>query len=150
MIGRFLHFRQRCWVSLFTKALSPCRSLFSIFASIFCGFWRYQILNEVLLVRMAKASVYQSGNFLQDKCFFEQNYIFLIFPKLWAQYFHTSDVNVAPVFSSLRCTWPENVFGGMFSKKKTAFNLCFDVEQNVFRISAVFFDFGFSNFIFHF
>ena len=77
--GRFSHFRQRCWVSFPTSALKPCRILFSLFSSFFCGFWTIQVLNEVLLVWMEKPSFYQSRFLFEDKCFSEKNYKFVIF-----------------------------------------------------------------------
>ena len=70
--GRFSHFRQRCWVSFLTSALKPCRILFSLFSSFFCGFWTCQNLNQVLSVKMAKTQFYQSRFSFEDKCLFEK------------------------------------------------------------------------------
>ena len=147
-------FQTKCWVSFLTTALKPCRSLLSLFSSTFWGLWTCQILNGVLLLRVPKASNYQSRFLFEDKCFFlKKNYklvIFLFFFALWAKDFHTSDVNVSAVFSNLRCACPERVFGRKNSWKKTAFNFCFDFRQNLSRLSAVFFGFAFHNFHFSF
>ena len=148
--GRFSHFRQRCWVSFPTSALKPCRILFSLFSSFFCGFWTIQVLNEVLLVWMEKASFYQSRFLFEDKCFSEKNYKFVIFLHFGQKTFtrrrqtfrHPSPicvVRVQEIFLEKKTSW-----------KKTAFNFCFDFRQNVSRLSAVFFGLAFHNFHFSF
>ena len=55
--------------SLLTNTFNPGLSLFSIFSTSFCEFWRHQILNEFFLVWKAKASFYQSRILFEDKSF---------------------------------------------------------------------------------
>ena len=74
----------------------------------------------------------------------------MFFFALWAKEFLTSDVNITAVFSNLRCTCSEEVFGRKFSYNKTFFNFYSDFEQNVSRLSAVFFGLAFRNFHFSF
>ena len=72
-------FQTKCWVSFLTTALKPCRILLSLFSSTFCGLWTCQILNGVLLLRVPKASNYQSRFLFEDKCFFWKKTISLSF-----------------------------------------------------------------------
>ena len=88
--------------------------------------------------------------FVWGQLFFSKKTTNLSFFALRAKDFHTSDVNVSAVFSNLRCTSSERVFGRKFSWKKlpSTFNLTLGRTFPDFEQSSL--DLRFTNFIFLF
>ena len=147
--GRFSHFRQMGWVSFLTTALKPCQRLFSIFSSTFCGFWNFQVLNEVFLVWMEKASFYQSRFLFEDKCFFEKKLYLSFFCTLGKKLSHVGDKRSGSLlefalYVTRKCFW-RKIF-----LEKNCLQFFLDFEQNVSRLSAAFLDMLFTIFIFSF
>ena len=131
-------------------ALCVYWSLFSIFYSVFWGFWRNQILSETVLVWLAKASFYHFWVLFDDICFILKKPFLSHFHALWAKGF--SNIGLQSFGSVLE--FAKQVFGRKIWKKnfstKIRFHLFCEYRQKVSRLPTNLFDMHFTKLIFHF
>ena len=145
LYGRISHFRRRWWVNFLTTALKSCQSLFNMFSSTFYGFWTCQILNEVLLVRKAKASFYQSRFLSEEKCFSKKAINLSFSCILGKRLSHVGRKHFGILLHFAFYMFRKSFWKKIFLTKKLL-STFFDIRQNVSRLSAAFFGLAFHKF----